>query len=464
MTAVNPPPATRARLALVVVASLCAALVLSVGLTRPARAHSAVNSAHSVAFGADGSQLLTVSFGLVHRGVGAAPAWLCPTAFGASKPALNRAVVAHGDAYFLLSDGGVYRSQTGACPWQPQTLPAGTAIQLASADGGLWALLDKENSSVLVRFVKNGWTPVALPKQAKLAGIHAGPGAERVWATGQQGEQGTVWLSDDGGATWATHALPKAEFEQTTFTPLTAHPVQADLLLVRAASALKVDRLLGSTDGGVSWQLMLAPNAGIDLSSAVWLPSKATGTLFVGSASAGMWRDDGAGLTKMAGAPRIGCLAHHQGRVYACTDEFAWGASLLGSDDAGKSWTPSFCFAEITGAHSCAPTCAGGWADVVAEHGIQTGKACGGGTATWMDGFSGADGGAVSVADGSAADTWLPPGSTPGGGAVAAKPKDAGCQASPLGRTPLSQRPIALSILCLVALVGVRLVRRRPSS
>ena len=448
-----------ARLRFGVALAATVATVATVARIAPAAAHSAVNSVHSVAFGADGSRVMIVSFGVIHRAPNAAPSWQCPAAFGASADALNRTVTAHQGGFLLLSDGGVRRSNDGRCAWTPEVLPNGLALQLAATGDALWLLLDDNGTSTLLRRQIATWVPTATPAGLVIEGVHAGPGSQRLWLAGQLDGKGVVALSDDAGITWRTRALPPATFEQTRFSPLAGHPSQPDLLLVRAHSALKVDRLLRSLDDGETWAEILAPNAGIDVSAAVWLPGAATGTLLVGGASAGIWRsvDSGSTFTKISNGPRVGCLLRDGKRAYACADEFAWGAALLVSDDDGKTWAPDFCFAAITGPAACQPSCAAGWPAVVAAHGIQTGHACGLGGVAAPDNDAGSDtaaSGDAALGDTAASD---PDQITAAPKPLVARAQNTGCHS---GASPGRGRP--WSALLVVATVYL-LIRRRRS-
>ncbi|MCO4764166.1 MAG: exo-alpha-sialidase [Myxococcales bacterium] len=431
----------------VVQCSMALVVLLHVPL---AWSHSAVNSVHSLAIGDDGSRVMTVLFGLIHQPSGAAPSWVCPSAFGADQGALDRQLRVFKGAFYLVADGQLLKSDDNGCVWTAEKLPAGEVLRIAGGVDTLWALATQQGSHRLFRKKDQVWSTVPLPVGLNVEGIVAGAGA--LWGSGQAGDgSGTAFVSVDGGKTFALSKLPPIGFDKPRYVPLVSHPTQAAVVFVRATTELGADRLIRSLDGGKTWAIVFTPNPGVDVSSATWLPDAATGTLLVGGAVAGIWRSTDAGETfaKVVGAPRVGCLHTHKCVAYACTDDFAWGAALMASTDGGLTWAHDFCFASLTGAAKCASSCVGKWSEIAENRGIVQAASCGQATKPGPDATSAIDAvindvDAMGVADVAA-------------GPVVARAKSSGCSVA----TEPAQRD---ALLLLLLATSWMLVRRRGAA
>ncbi len=194
--------------------------------------------------------------------------------------------------YAVVDGWGVYRSTDGGCNWLPvdRHLPRGR-----------WghALLG----------------PLAL--------AHDDPALLLAAIDGPAAGGPSIYRSTDGGRTW----LPRRGLGVHDVHALAVAPDR----LVYAATQ---DRLYRSADGGNTWlEAGRRPAASPVLSMLVDL---ASGTLYIGSAQAGLWRTGDRGASWWAALDEHSVYAiglGAEGRVYAATDE-----GLHASLDNGISW------------------------------------------------------------------------------------------------------------------------------
>ena len=431
--------------------------VATLALSGQVHAHSLVTSAHSVSLDAQGRLYATMSFGLIQRDSDALSArWICPEAFESSGQALDRAVVAQQDSVWLLDDGQLMRSDDAGCSWTKASLPAGAGepVEVSATDKELW--VRTQGPSGLLLRSGGAWSQVALPTGTELTSLYAGPSAGALWATAQQ-QQPVSLVTSDAGGTWTTSPLPKTGNADVKYIALTRHTDNSDWMALKISAGMGLDQLWRSQDAGVSWEAMFAPKPGQDIAEAVWLADEASGTLLVGSMSAGIWRSvDGAQSFKLIeGAPRVGCLRILAGKVYGCSDEFINGAALMVSADLGASWGPALCFGSVGESASCADkVCAAGWAAVKETHGLGLAPACDAPVIPDADVDAGVNPVDAAGADGGA---LLQQPDVSGGGGVVAK-RD-GCSAQPRG----APSGLLWLLLCALSLYLRRATPTRPT-
>jgi len=404
-------------------------VVLSVHHSAEVSAHSLVTSAHSVSVGPKGNRYVTMSFGLIRQPNSQLSAeWICPDSFGSNGQALDRVVIAHAQGLFILDDGLLTRSSDEGCTWTKETLPAevGKVVELVSTDAALW--VRTEEPAALLRREAAGWVELKSPANQALSSLRAGPGLQDLWVTGEADKPISL-LSSDGGDSWTVNALPKTGIPDAKFTALARHPKQATWLVLRVRAAMGLDQLWMSVDAGASWQAAFAPKPGQDIAEAVWLADEASGTLLVGSMSAGIWRstDGGQQFSLVPDAPRVGCLRRFGAEVYGCSDEFINGAALMSSTDKGKSWSAALCFGSVAKVSTCATLCVPQWEQTRQTHSLASDPTCLSPPSQDMDVSDGQGSADVSASDGAYATFDA----GQGGGVVVAK-RD-GCQAQPIG-------------------------------
>jgi photosystem II stability/assembly factor-like uncharacterized protein len=197
--------------------------------------------------------------------------------------------------------------------------------------------------------------------------------------------QGLLLVSDDGGSSWTSRAVPLLSGEQR---PLVAavDPSNADRVYVRT-SGTSASRLLVSDDAGKSFSAKFSGAGALKAFALAADGSK----LYIGG------NDDGVNVAattdfvfKKTSSIKADCLAVDGTTLYACAsdgiDHFTVGASI----DDGASFAPVLHLSTVRGPLACDPAspggqCAANWPNIQAT--------LGGGPSPASDGGGGADGG-----------------------------------------------------------------------
>ena len=262
------------------------------------------------------------------------------TGNGPEGGAINSLVLDPNDSRTLYAAG--FKSQDGAASWtQVSSVPPGIlAISASSpnvfyAAGGstVWRSDDAgAHWSLLKDFSEPFITVMA-------SGIAVDPtDADRVFVAMNevtQFGQGTVWRSEDGGATWeaAVSSFPLPFFGEIAIDPRAPHAVFAATY-----------GLLRSLDGGSTWTPATGLETGITtVVSSLAFPESAPGVVVAGKAGEGVFvsRDGGAtfaaansGLSGNAlSVVDVVAVAESPSALFAATRD-----GLYRTDDLGGSW------------------------------------------------------------------------------------------------------------------------------
>lgn len=148
-----------------------------------------------------------------------------------------------------------------------------------------------------------------------------------------EGSDSTLFLSSDGGTTWAMSSLP-AGFRP--YQPFAFDPRDPNVIY-----AVTENGLFETTDGGATWELLNSGLTSADV-SILAVGAEGAGNLYAGAAhNAGILKSSDSGMswrTVNSGlrAVSIGSLGVSQSAatLYAAGDTFLWKSA-----DAGASWT-----------------------------------------------------------------------------------------------------------------------------
>lgn len=181
--------------------------------------------------------------------------------------------------------------------------------------------------------------------------------------------------SDDGGATFAEIAFPDFGEDDRNIYVEAVDPLASDRVVLRV-DGLTQDRLMLSEDGGTTFTEILR---GPELTAATF---DATGHhLFTGGKlGTGLHRSTRAGtftdFTQVAPVS-VGCLAFHEGKLFACGDQTADGFAVGVSSNLGASFSPFMHLADAAhdlrcdGAVSTATLCASAVDDLRTDLGLD---------------------------------------------------------------------------------------------
>jgi MYXO-CTERM domain-containing protein len=169
--------------------------------------------------------------------------------------------------------------------------------------------------------------------------------------------QGHLYVSRDGGESWADPSTPIALHEGERL-PIIAgvDPTDPDRVFVRIMHDdflfdPPLERLLLSEDGGESFETVhTAPHIRSFAMSTDGM------TAWAGDdGDGGLWRSDNAGVDFEAidASIQVHCLEWHDGRLWMCANDFREGFAVARSDDLGETFTPFFAFDDVQGMHPC---------------------------------------------------------------------------------------------------------------
>jgi hypothetical protein len=249
--------------------------------------------------------------------------------------------------------------------WEPTPLTEPVRQLFTPAGGAVFASTDQQ----LLRSDDAGlsWTPIALPAAATVTAVDP-TDPSILYAVGVEG----VYRTEDGAASWQLTSRYADEdgFEVSRLAVSAADHNRLYLGLSEAPGASAAVRLLHSGDGGHTWQLLKASQAGLCAWSVQLLqphPTTADRLFWATACLAGrtfgapLQQSTDAGASWVAvfnpepyrtpalGYPThlVGGLASAPGRYYLATNRDArlGGSALFRSDDDGTTWT------EVLGFH-----------------------------------------------------------------------------------------------------------------
>lgn len=327
----------------------------------------------------DSEEELETNFGLLH-GDAQGFTWICheavadpaatvtPRYFRSPNGVRLASVVA---GYGRDPSVTLYRSTDGGCSWSPAaglgqaflieiafdpadparalgvsyTDPTGTNGIWESTDGGAtWTLSPTAFAGRRFRSIRWSSDPAV------------------VWATAAQDTPPAAWVyrSVDHGANWTEIA-----FSDTSAGPYidlrAISPSDPATAFIRADAA--ADVLFRTTNGGASWAHAFEIPDDIQPSA-----YDASGTLWIATRTAGVYRSDGFTFSVVPGAPFARSLAADSRGVWIAADVYASGFALARTTNAGASFVPVFKFTDLRGPDPGCPAasdettiCAGLW-------------------------------------------------------------------------------------------------------
>lgn len=164
--------------------------------------------------------------------------------------------------------------------------------------------------------------------------------------TADSPRQTILYRTDDGGESWTALPFERQEGDRNILV-LAVDPNDAARAFMRVnqePDGDTPDRLVRTEDGGETWTevLTLAKIGGFTFSpdgSQAWIG---------GPEPEGLWRsDDGGGsFEQLTEKLSIGCLAHADGALWACANNYADGFAVGRSEDGGDTFDPALVFAE----------------------------------------------------------------------------------------------------------------------
>jgi len=411
---------------------LCLALVLVFGTAVPDRAaaHGRFPETHGVTFHPSNPAVIVTAstFGPVMSTDGGETwRWSCEAAL-MLNPLEDPSYVLMNDGSLLASGfGGLQRGTPSLCLFREPDTDVGFAItdvarspnepQVAfaptSAGGGV--------SNRIFRTSDGGesWDPTSEPIEPILfESLIVGPGDELYLSgiypvTAERREpEPFVHRSTDAGATWERFPFAPFAADDRTFLLLAVDPADPDHLFAHVLpdfNADRAERLVRSIDGGESWTVVGEHRR---LGDVLFAPD---GTIFLGTEKVarptdptmppeafphGLYRSDDGGETfeTVREDLDVGCLGWHEGRLWACADNYQDGFLLGVSDDQGESFEPRLVLREMLGPVECDPSestpvaCEERDEDIIRdfEVGIPAPDGDGGGCATGGEGPAGA--------------------------------------------------------------------------
>ncbi|MBA3975040.1 MAG: hypothetical protein C0504_12590 [Candidatus Solibacter sp.] len=270
-------------------------------------------------------------------------------------------------------------------------------VYMATERGGLWRSRD---GGVTAEAVNQGFV------NRKVLNL-ASAGGRMYLNTIQDGNDGGVFQSEDGGATWRL-AANAARVGDNHLHHLAGHPSEAGVLY-----AANERRLYRTADGGKAWRPLALPAAGHGRNmriTALALTGSGQGVSILLGTDHGLWRAGSAGtgwtlagVTRAEKMPRVLSIVSAGERVVVRTT-----STLYVSGDAGVSWRPVALLLPTSVIYDIALPAAAGDAMLIATaKGLY---ASDDGGRTWVQRVDGLEDGTVSTVrfhPGRARSAWL---------------------------------------------------------
>lgn len=356
------------------------------------------------------SLYVATTFGLlISRDDGCSFRWICEENIGYGGTFEPKYRIAVDGTIFATTVSGLRVSRDGGCSFTTATSdkPANDpgriadrwidAIDIGPA-GDVWvATADSGKPNDILRSTDNGMTFEPRGRSSEAIwwkSIAIAPSrAQRIYVTGYQ-VAGTlpdggqmpptahVAISDDDGSHWTELPLAGVSFGST---PL-VHVVGVDhtnpdvvFMSSRGANLPSGDRLYRSTDGGMTWNEVLAARPILDLAIGP------TGTVLVATLGGGAFRSSNSGATfsPMTNAPQLACVGERAGgEIYGCGANWQPDEKAIARSTDGTTWNKVFRFAELAGPVECPTgtrqydTCGSRWPSLQAQFGATGPTAC----------------------------------------------------------------------------------------
>jgi hypothetical protein len=457
----------RAGLSLVVAA-------LVIGAPARARGDGAFPAGQGVLVPADRPQeiVLVTNFGVVlSEDAGATWTWSCEQDANALGMLYQLGPEPRRRLFAVANQQVVY-SDDETCSWQvaggllvgqavtdvfPDPTNADRVVAIGVANG-VGSVFESQDGGATFGAMPYQASPGAIIESVEIS--RSDPGIVYL-ALSDQDQHPKLARSSDGGASWTVNDLA-AELGTGLVRIIAVDPDDADTVLLRWSSLAGGEALAVTHDGGATTSTPLSiphyftsfarlPDGTLVLSAVVAVSPAVKAGLFVS-------RDGAATFEENDAVPGVVALAQRDGVLYAATDNFADGYALGASSDEGVTWQPVVRFDQIGSIMTCLQTNAQCQASCEALAGNGLGSSgqiwdqavCTAGAApSDAGGATGAAGGASgSVPDGAAANAGGSGHGRSGGGCALAP--------GPLSSCP----PRTISAVAGIAIV---LWRRRKS-
>jgi hypothetical protein len=388
----------------VAAALLTPAMVLANG--RPPR----TNGVHFQP-GDDHSLYVATTFGLlVSHDDGCSFHWICEQNIGYGGPFDPKYRIAADGTIFATTFTGLRVSRDGGCTFTTATAdkplddPGRIADDWIDAidigpTGEVWvATADNGKPNNVLRSTDNGlsFEPRGMLSQAiwwKSIAI-APSRAQRVYATGYQvagvlpdGGQmpptAHFEISDDDGAHWAESPLAGVRYGTTPLVyAIGVDHSNPEVVFMSSVGANPPsgDRLYRSTDGGVTWNEVLATTGSI-----LDLAIGPTGTVLVATLGGGSFQSSngGAAFSPMANPPQLACVGQRaDGTIFGCGANWQPDNMAIAKSTDGATWSKVFRFVELAGPVECPvgtpehDSCAMQWPSLQQQFGSTGPTAC----------------------------------------------------------------------------------------
>lgn len=313
---------------------------------------------------ATGAATLLTNRGFILGDADAGYRLLCNQAYSAPSSERIDFVRTGSGALLVATAGGMLRGEAGGCSFTPvapfENVPVYAMITLT--DGNLLAVTGEQPARVFTSAdLGQTWQPKAtLEPDVFVERVLQAPSApERLYGDGLDvvlGQTRQLLLtSTDQGATWMRLPVTLLENEGNV-SLLDVSPTDPLSLLLKTEdyAATDMDRLLLSTDGGVTFQPLLTTK---DITSARFTED-GTGLFVTGFA--GYWQSENLGQTLQAHpvAEGISCAFEQDGQVYVCGyyRGFVDGTDGLGRAlDGQDGFEPLIEFSQVTAPVDCQP-------------------------------------------------------------------------------------------------------------
>ncbi len=368
--------------------SFIVTVAVGTALASGAAAHGRFPETHGVTFHPGDPNVIVAgsTFGAVQSTDGGESwRWACEAAL-MLNPLEDPTYVLMGDGTLLASGfGGLQRGTPSLCLFQEPDEDVGFAITdvarspndplvafaPTSAGGGV--------SNGIFRTADGGasWDPTSDPIEPILfESLAVGPGDE-LYLSGiypvsaeRTEPEPYVHRSTDGGATWERFPFAPFAADDRTFLLLAVDPNDASHLFARVTPDFDIDRdevLVRSTDGGESWtevgrhrrigDLLFAPDGTIFLGTE-WVARDSDPTMPAEGYPHGLYRSDDGGetFTPVRDDLDVACLGWHEGRLWACGDNYRDGFLLGVSADEGETFEATLVLGEMLGPVECDPS------------------------------------------------------------------------------------------------------------
>ena len=322
------------------------------------------------------------TFGLlVSHDDGCSFRWICEQNIGYGGTFDPKYRIAADGTIFATTFNGLRVSRDGGCSFSIATAdkPADDPGRIADnwidaidigPTGDVWvATADSGKPNNVLRSTDNGMTfePRGMLSQAiwwKSIAI-ASSRAQRVYVTGYQ-VAGTLpdggqmpptahfEITDDNGAQWTESPLKNVSYGPTPLVYVVGvDHTNPDVVFMSSVGANPPtgDRLYRSTDGGMTWNEVLATSQSI-----LDFTIGPTGTILVAALGGRVFQSSNAGatFTPIDSPPQLACVGQRpDGEIYGCAANWQPDNKAIAKSTDGTTWSKVFRFVELAGPVEC---------------------------------------------------------------------------------------------------------------